>query len=224
MKTLRTLFLIVCFLFVICSAKSAGNKPPDDHLVPFRRSIYDEIRPSVYKKLFLTSADCGRMLEFPQERNRGESVISVYCPQSQSGEQCQVTLTKATENIGYIRDDSLAKFPTALIAKVRVVRKDASIPRSTALSLRAAWAKMLKNTRPAPPYDSVVLDGEKIEFWLVPEKGDSLKGEIPDRPGKSVFAFVNLGRSLRTYCEAPSSKRATMIADIERQANALKRR
>ncbi|MFZ1219470.1 MAG: hypothetical protein WAO00_09260 [Chthoniobacterales bacterium] len=221
MKTLILFCSIASFSLVIFAGELLGAHHTEDHLVPFRPSVYDEIRPSVYKKLFLTQADCGRMLEFPQDRDRGESVVSVYCDKSSGDEQCHVTLTKAMKNIGYIRDDNLREFPVALIEKVRVLRTDASIPSSTALAIRAAWTKMLHNIKPRRPDNSVVLDGEKIEFWVAPKDGKSLKGEIPDRPGKPVIAFVRLGRLLAAYCEAPRSARALMIGDIGRQANAV---
>lgn len=221
MKTFVILCLIASLVRPICAEELRGPRHTDDHLVPFPPSVYDELRPFVYKKLFLTDANYGRMLEFPQDRARGELAVSVNCGKAAGDDQCFVTLTKATKNIGYIREDNLAEFPVTLIEKVRVLRRDAPIPLSTALAIRAAWMKLLQNTRPGRLDSSVVVDGEKIEFWITTRDGRSLKGEISGRPGTSVIKLVNLGRKLAKYCDQPANQRAKRLEEIKSDATAL---
>ena len=75
---------------------------------------------------------------------------------------------------------------------------------------------------PIPRTDApIVLDAEVIEFWIQEGNGKTVKAEISDEPGKSVWALVDLGRRLAKYCEVPPSLRASIAQDIERDARHL---
>jgi hypothetical protein len=203
-------------------ARLEGAPNPEDHLVPFRISGFDEFRPSLYKKLLLTPGNYGRMIEFVGEPNRGEFAVSVQCGEgSGAGNQCSVTLTKAKQNLGSIMVEHWGKRPLELINRVRAIRKDAPIAPATALAIRSTWTKMLRHVKPQRVDGSVVVDSERIEFCIGHPNQTWLLAEIPEHPGKSVLAFVELARSLAKYCEAPGNQRAELAAKIERDAKRL---
>jgi len=225
---MKTCFVVIFFFLLpalTSLARSEAAPRPEDHLVPFRTSIFDEFRPSLYKKLLLTPGNYGRMIEFAGEPNRGEFAVSVQCGEgSGTGNQCAVTLTKAKQNLGSILVEHWGKRPLELIDKVSAVRKDAPIGAATASAIRAAWTKFLRSIRqrrPIGPNDSVVVCGERIEFFIGSPTPNRLFGEVPDRSGPSIIALVELGRSLAQYCEAPENQRAMLAAKIELAAKRL---
>ena len=222
---MKTPFAIT-FLFFLPVVTSLGplEAAPraEDHLVPFRTSGFDEFRPSLYKKLLLTSGNYGRMIEFVGEPNRGEFAVSVQCGEgSGAGNQCSVTLTKAKQNLGSIMVEHWGKRPLELINRVRAIRKDAPIGRATASAIRSTWTKMLRHVKQRRVDGSVVVDSERIEFCLGHPNQTRLLAEIPDNPGESVVALVDLGRLLAKYCEAPENQRAGLAAKIELDAERL---
>jgi hypothetical protein len=162
------------------------------------------------------------MIEFVDEPDRGEFAVSVHCEeQSRGGKQCSVTLTKAKQNLGSILEENLGKRPLELINKVRAIRKDAPISPATALAIRSAWTKMLRHVKPRREDGSVVVDAERIEFFIGAPNPPRLFAEIADNPGKSVMALVELGRSLAKYCEVAEPQRADLAAKIELDARRL---
>ena len=223
MKIRSSVFLIILLNLVVCFGVDAGRHA-DDHLVPFRPSIYDELRPSLYRKLCVTPANYGRMIELPAGPERGEWAVSVYCNEaSVTGETCDVTLTRAAANLDYIMQERRGKDPLKVVNKVKVVRKDAPIQKTAAVAVRAAWLEFLRNSKPSPnrPNDPISLDAAKTEFWLVMPDGKVMKAEAPDSPGKSVMALANLGRLLARYCEGAESERAKVSKEIESNAKQL---
>lgn len=199
-----------------------ANPPPEDHLVPYRPSVFDELRPLLYKKLLVTSGNYARMVEFVSNPSRGEFAVSVQCDERPGADkQCSVTLTKAASNLGALIEDNLQKRSLQPLEKVHVVRRDAAIDASTALAIRRTWAKFLRDIRPRRAGGPVVLDGERIEFFFghpIPKKEF---GEVPDRYGESITSLVALGQFLAEYCEASDSMRPRLSAKIQRDAQKL---
>jgi hypothetical protein len=222
MKTRAALNFLFVLLALTSLARLEARPHPQDHLVPFRTSVFDEFRPSLYQKLLVTPGNYGRMIEFVAEPDRGEFAVSVQCEEpSGAGKQCSVTLTKAKQNLGSILEDHLGKRPLELIDRVRTIRKDAPIAPATASALRSVWTKMIRHVKPRREDGSVVLDALRIEFCIGPPNPTQLFAEIPERPGKSVVALVELGRLLAKYCEAPDRVRLSMAKNIERDAKRL---
>lgn len=222
MKTprIRTFFFLLPALMFLARLEAAPH--PDDHLVSFRPSVFDEFRPALYQKLLLTSGNCGRMIEFVAEPDRGEFAVSVQCEElSGAGKQCSVTLTKVKQNLGSLLVEHWGKRPLELINRVRAIRKDAPIAPATALAIRSAWTKMLRNVKPHREDGSVVVDCERIEFCFGQPDPARLFAEIPEHPGKSVVALMELGRLLAKYCEVEERQRAGMAAKVERDAKWL---
>lgn len=222
MKMRSSLLLILLLDSVVCMKLGAG-RPTDDHLVPFKPSIYDELRPTLYRKLCVTPANYGRMIELPPGPERTEWAVSVSCDASVTGEVCEVTLTRAASNLDYIMQERRGKDPLKAVDKVKVVRKHAPIQKTAAIAVRAAWLRFLRNSKPSPsrPNDPIALHTPKIEFWLPMPGGKAIKAEAPDKPGKSVMTLIALGKRLANYCEQPESQRAGLAAQIELDAGRL---
>lgn len=222
MKTRPALTFLFLLPALMPLARLEARPHPEDHLVPFRTSVFDEFRPSLYQKLLLTPGNYGRMIEFVAEPDRGEFAVSVQCEErSGAGNRCSVTLTKTKQNLGSILEENLGKRPLELINRVRAIRKDAPIEHEAALAIRSAWTKMLRNVKPRRIDGSVVVDCERIEFCIGQPNPMQLFAEIPERPGKSVNALVELGRLLAKYCEVAEHQRADLAAKIELDAKRL---
>lgn len=218
---IRSSLVPIILLNSLVSIVVAASRHTDDHLVPFKPSVYDDLRPTLYRKLCVTPANYGRMIELPAGPERGEWVVSVYCDEaSASSETCEVTLTRAAANLDYIMQERRGKEPLKAVNKVKVTRTQAPIQKTAALAVRAAWLKVLRDSSPSPsrPNDLISLDASKIEFWLVPPDGKVMKAETPDNPGKSVMTLVNIGRMLARYCEGAESGRAKLSKEIESDA------
>jgi hypothetical protein len=222
MKTRPVLSLLFLLTMLMSLARLEGAPNPVDHLLPFRASGFDEFRPSLYKKLLLTPGNYGRMIEFVGEPNRGEFAVSVQCGEGAgAGNKCSVTLTKVRQNLGSIMVEHWGKGPLELINRVRAVRKDAPIAPGTALAIRSIWTKMLRHVKPHRFDGSVVVDSERIEFFLGQPNPTWFFGETPDTSGPTVLAFVELGRLLAKYCEVPAHERDALASKIELDAKRL---
>jgi hypothetical protein len=215
---------LIIFLNSLISIAAGASRHTDDHLIPFKPSVYDDLRPTLYRKLCVTPANSGRLIELPAGPERGEWAVSVYCDEASANtETCDVTLTRAAANLDYIMQERRGKEPLNAVKKIKVIRKDAPIQKTAALAVRAAWLKFLRNSRPSPsrPNDLISLDVSKIEVWLEMPGGKAMKAETPDNPGKSVMAFANIGRLLAKYCEGTESERARLSKEIESNAKQL---
>jgi hypothetical protein len=222
MKTPRTFNFLFLLPALLSLARVEAARSSEDYLVPFSNSVFDEFRPSLYQKLLLTPGNYGRMIEFVPESDRGEFAVSVQCEERPGAEiQCSVTLTEMKRNLGSILVEHSGKRPLELINRVRATRKDAPITPATALAIRSAWTKMLRHVKPRREDGSVVVDTERIEFCVGAPNPPRLFAEIPDNPGKSVMALVELGRSLAKYCEVAEPRRAGLAAKIELDARRL---
>ena len=207
---------LVSALMFALSAHAA--EPRVDHLIPWTYGFDRDLRPLVEKKLFITPANCGRMIRMHQMTDQGgvgESVVSVYCTPS----DCHVTLTRSARSLDMLWADRRGERNEAgLIHAVPVMRKDAELPRSAAQAFRECWRTALLAVRKRPDEERVVLDNDRVEFWLVEPHAAPLKAERPDYPGKRVESLISLGDRLARYCEMSASGRATAAQEIEREA------
>jgi hypothetical protein len=216
-------FMCVLVLSAVCIKGRTGSET-DDHLIPFKPSIYDELRPTLYRKLCVTPANHGRMIELPAGPDRAEWAVSIFCEEgSHASDACQVTLTRAMANLDYIMQQRRDNAPLKAVNEVKVVRKDAPLQKRTAEAVRAAWLRFLRTSKPSPnrPNDPIILHGTKTEFWLLFSGGKAIKAETPDKPGSSVVTLVKVGRALAEYCETPEGQRAELQSKIERDARGL---
>jgi len=220
---IRNLLLTFSCLHLLLAVDGRAQRT-DDHLIPFKPSVYDELRPFLYKKLCITPANYGRMIELPAGPEHAEWAVSVYCNNSSgSAEVCGVTLTRAASNLDSIMQERRGRNPLQTVGRVRVLRKDARIQKATAVAVRAAWLRFLNNSKPSPsrPNDPVWFDTTKIEFWLEIANGERMKAEIPDAPGNAVMNLVKIGRLLAKYCEGTPLERAGLLNEIRARATDL---
>ena len=211
----RNALFIVGFLISLQCVASATN-----HLLPFTYSFDRELRPLLEKRLFVTPADHGRMVELPAGPQPGESSIAVYCVSSAN--RCYVTRTAAAQNMDYVFAEN-RRDPLAAVRRVRIHRNDAEIPRSTASVIQAAWRRMLTATRPIGSYARPRLHAERIEFALVETSGKLVAAELPDNPGRKVIALVSLGRRVGDYAVAAEAERPRLLDEINVRAQELAR-
>src|SRR5207249_712870 len=100
---------------------------------------------------------------------------------------------------------------------VKATRREAPLPPELAKRVLSLWEKMLRGVRyPEPENDNDGLDGETIEFW-----GNFMFGETWSPSHGAPKLFVELGRSLMEYCEAPETKRADLLKVVEGKCQAL---
>src|SRR5438270_9944523 len=66
--------------------------------------------------------------------------------------------------------------------------------------------------------ERIVLDNDRVEFWLIERHAAALKAERPDFPGKNVESLISLGDRLAGYCELSPSLRAAAAQEIGREA------
>jgi hypothetical protein len=215
---LRITLLVACTVLGV--AQPGAGAPVVDHLLPWdgEYGFETDLRPLVDEKLWVTPADCGRMIRMHQHSDQGgigESAVSVYCTEA----GCHVTFTRASRSLGRLWAEHRGeRNQAALIRSVPVSRKDAAIPKSTAHAFRECLRAALRATRKLRNDDSIVLDNDRVEFWLVERPSATLKAERPHFPGKSVESLISLGDRLALYCEMSPSRRAAAAAEIEREA------
>jgi hypothetical protein len=149
----------------------------------------------------------------------GESVVSVHCTES----DCHVTLTRAAQSLDMLWADHRGeRDQVALLRSVAVTRKDSEIPRSTAYAYRECLRAALRATRKPQDDGRVLLDNDRIEFWLVEPGSTPLKAERPDEPGKTVERLIGLGDELARYCEMAAARRPLAAKHIEEEAVRLR--
>jgi hypothetical protein len=215
-------FTLLVAFSVLGVAQAGAGAPAVDHLLPWdgEYGFETDLRPLVDKKLVLTPADCGRMVRMHQHSDQGgigESAVSVFCTET----GCHVTLTRATRSLGMLWAEHRGeRKQAALIRSVPVNRKDAAIPKSTAHAFRECLRAALRGTRKMPDTgeESIVLDNDRVEFWLVEGPSATLKAERPNFPGKNVESLIGLGDRLARYCEMSPPGRAAAAKEIEREA------
>ena len=203
------------------AAQAGARLPLIDHLVPSWEGFEIELRPLLEKKLLITPANCGRMIRMHEHSDQGaigESVVSVYCTEA----GCHVALTRAAKNLSHLwADHREERNQAALIRSVPVSRKDAAIPESTARAFRECLRAAIRAAR-KPREESIVMDNDRVEFWLIERGSAPLKAERPDGAGKNVERLISIGDELGRYCEMPALRRPEAAKHIEQGALRLR--
>lgn len=220
---LRLTLLIT--LSVLEVAQAGARLPIIDHLVPWWEGFEIELRPLLDKRLLITPANCGRMIRMHQHSDQGaigESVVSVYCTEA----GCHVALTRAAKSLSHLwADHREERDQVAVIRSVPVSRKDAAIPKSTAYAYRECLRAALRAARKPQAedgYERIVLDNDRVEFWLVERGSAPLKAERPDDAGRNVERLISIGDELGRYCEMPKLRRPEAAKHIEQEALRLR--
>jgi hypothetical protein len=199
--------------------RQSGNE--QDHLLVFDHNGFDtDLRPIFDEKLLLTPANYGRMIRMHGGPDVGDSAVSVYCETKGAPDTpCRVSLTKAEGNLDYIMAQHRAEDdPFKEVRRVKVVLKEAQIPRSTAVAFRDCLRKLLPvegDRRSALPEGS---DYERVEFWLLESDGNLSNGEAPDSRGKRTITLIQIGDLLARYCDVAQPERAAIAKQIEKES------
>lgn len=202
MKTKR---LTVVLIFAAALSLSASYASAlDDHLIP-ADPLFQKYREFLASKLGQTPFNCGRV--FIEPAFEPESAISVYCSSTRDGSQkCKVTCTKASDNFW---QSTNALHDVDRASRVQIARIDAEISASTALSVRTAFSRILKLTRPHVAQEgemrSLTTDATRTEFSLEVPGAPQLWGELDISlvsQGKDINNLLTLCRLLIAYCTA----------------------
>ena len=105
------------------------------------------------------------------------------------------------------------------VSEIAVVRKDADIPKATAIAFRDCLRIMIPE--PADPLElhpSTKTGGERVEFWLEEPNMPIRKAECAEYPGERTKRLIRIGDLLARYCEAPESERSRIAKQIEAEA------
>jgi hypothetical protein len=190
-----------------------GAPPTWDHLIPVDPNVEPDVRAAYQRKLFLTPADCARMLV--RSSWTGEFAVSVHTIRSRS-DTCQVTLTKAAENIWYFLQHHPGE--TGQI-QINVSKYDVDIDCRDAFEIKEIWELMLRR-RHTPTFSiELPVDGDVTEFSLDKR---SAAAELPVNPGRDVARLEKIGLILARYCEAPVDERGRLVTSFRKEIRRLK--
>ncbi len=190
-----------------------GAPPTWDHLIPVDPEVEPDVRAAYQRKLFLTPADCARMLVRPPWM--GEFAVSVYTVGSQSN-ACHVTLTKAADNIWYFlqhHGSGSGQIP------IDVSRYDVDVDCRDASDIKKIWESMLRRMQPPSFSVELPVDGDVTEFLL---DNRSPAAELPVNPGSDVARLKKIGLILARYCEAPLNERGRLVRNLRNEIRHLK--
>lgn len=164
----------------------------------------ERYRTSIEQRLFVTPANCGRIMV------DGESAVSVYIDASGRG---FVTTTIASA--------SLYDIDPARLATIRVRRFDAPIQRETALAVREAWECALRHIAPDNAQQNsehAVLDGMTVEVSLTDDTGRRLEGQMPvtsKYSGPKLRCLWDVANSLLDYSKEKPRRRAQLATKVK---------
>jgi len=212
--------LLICVCTVRASFAADNVRSNSDHLEPVNTREEGPYRSELEAKLFVTSADCGRMSVRPSWTP--EFAVSIHS-ESSDGSKARtyhVTVTQASANIWYSMPENSE---SGLNQPVQVTRWDVEISASTALQIRRVWKEALQTIRKRKDAIDSPTDGEIVEFALVEPKQWALFGELPIHPGPRTRALEKIGNLLIEYCRAPLDQRSALAARIHQDAKKLSR-
>jgi hypothetical protein len=169
------------------------------------------------KELFVTPGKMARFVQLPGPINQPE--ISVALDKRSKGSGYILTATKPTKILAeLVPREKNVRLPALLVP---VVRKDAPIPKSTALAVHKLWLTMLR--RRVPP-KFVIGEGTTEIFSAVGPDGKRLHAALPPGAGKTTLELAKIGFLLFDYCYDPVSERAKKAREIEKKVSSLQRR
>jgi hypothetical protein len=211
--------IILCLALVTPNSHGSDNGDVvkyrvEDHLVPVNLAADKNFRLKLESLLFVTPADCGRMVRHPA--SSGETVVSVYSRAAQSSKQTFfVTVTRARKNLWSALSENS---PVHSAETVEIQRLDAELSRPAALAVRKAWETMLSQIKESRDDARPPSDSETVEFSLSGENGFVSWGEAPNRPGKSVLQLIEVGDLLFQFVEASPSRRPRIARKLHQKA------
>lgn len=171
------------------------------------------------EKLFVTTGEVARYFFVPAFRDP-ETLVSIHRSRPLAGSlpgNYWVTVTRPTRRIGQLFTDPRRRPSEAKTIKVE--RRDAPLPESTAQAIHRVWLAMLQRARPRTRLD-MLLDSDAMFFSATDDAGETLRAEYY-APSNDAFALGQIGQSLIGYGYASVRERAPLARDIETKASAL---
>ena len=192
----------------------------DDHLIP-ADALFQRYRDFLAFRLANRLFNCGRVIVAPAFE--GESSISVYCVSTKDlREKCRVTYTQASDNL-WQQTSALQHLERA--SHIKISRIDAEISAKTAVSVREAFLRILKVTRPHVAREGdmrmLSVDATYTEFSLEVADRRQLSGQLDVslvRQGEDVRNLLTLSRLLVDYSKASGPDRPHIEHGIKRTA------
>ena len=206
-------------LMVICNVALAKDRRPhtdDDHMIPVNGRIEVAYEKLLNRRLFVTRANYARIVTLASPASVGELAIAIYSKRNNENE-AWITITRAERNLWaaeFGEDPSFPKVPA-----VKVTRRDASFPTSTATAVSTAIGRMLDQSRPLSKNGRIIVDATDIEFSLEKQQGRRVRALLtPDAQGPQTSALRRLTRLIEEYCEAPPAMQPNIAKQIETEA------
>jgi hypothetical protein len=204
------------------NARSA-SVAESDHLIPVGEIIAADYYALVQRKLFVSPADFGRVLDLPPGGN--EVVVAIYTVRSRGEENVRITHTRCDKVLWEVGSDSQGHFVKD--PSVSVKRIDAPFPKQLALTVSRALERALAERRPRPPpraTDRVIVDGRLVEFSVPAGERHTTRGLLtPDARGKKAKRLHHLTDLLERYCQAPATERTAIGQQIASEAAKIAR-
>ena len=139
---LKTTIALILGAAISFATSCTADSETEDHLIP-ADSLFQKYRDFLASKLGQSPFNCGRV--FVEPAFEGESSVSVYCVSGNGvGRKCRIAYTQASDNL-WQRTNALQN---ERASRVKIRRIDADISATSAISVRNAFARILKMTRP----------------------------------------------------------------------------
>lgn len=175
------------------------------------------------EKLFVTPGEVARYFFVPIWRDP-ETLVSIHRSRPQRAGSLPgnywVTVTRPTRRIDRLFTDPNAH-PSEAKA-IRVERRDAPIPESTAQAIHRVWLAMLRGARARTRLDGQ-LDSDAMFFSATDAAGKTIRAEQYGL-GDDGFELGQIGQFLIGYGYVSGRERAALAREIEAKASALYKR
>lgn len=190
----------------------------NDHLMPVDGILDPAYYALLTRKLFLTPANFGRILDLPS--GGSEIVFAIHSKQLGSSEQVFITCTRPDQELWFAGSDEQFRFTKDPF--VHVTRVDVLFPKSAAVAVSEGIKRVLAQRRPPTKGNIVTVDGRAIEFSMEDQKRVGTRGILPPfARGKNGAALRRVTDLLRKYCEAKPAHQADLAKRIESEMNEL---
>jgi hypothetical protein len=220
MTRILTAFVCILVFEILCVDTRGGSSRHGDRLEGMDATSDSEMgsdyRALYEKELFVTPGRLARFVQLPGPVNQPE--ISVALDQIPHGASYTLTGTKPTKILANLVPRQKNAHPPAEL--VPVSRKDAPIPKSTALAIHKLWLTMLQH-QAQPRF--VIGEGTTEIFSAEGPDGKQLRAALPPGAGKTTTELAKIGFMLFDYCYDPVSDRAKKAHEIEERVSSLRR-
>jgi hypothetical protein len=191
-----------------------------DHLVPVDGVIDPAYQRLLSRELYLTPANCMRIVLLPSAASIGETALSFNSTPRGTMEQMVLTCTTAQRNLWSAAseiDSTLRGNPA-----VRVRRLDVRFPNELSKSISQALKQMIAQSRQPRGSDQIVIDGTDVLFTIENKSGPAMQARLaPESEGKKSKLLRTLVDLLREYCRSNRVEQEALTTRIEAAAQRL---